>query len=240
MTELRRLAGGAAHRIASTLTRRRAVARRTHAESWKDPDVAAQMARLVATQLDRPEDVDPLRVFLEVADRLAADPTLPTPIRFLEHGCGVGHYAELLERRHPGRFAYTGADFSPAMIATATRERAAGTFVVDDLLDSALDLDRFDVVCASALVDVLPEWERPLRILLGAGAPIVFLHRQRVTEGRSRVDVVPGYAGQTTYATYVAMEDLERMVAASGRVVGEVLEVSGPVRSFVLRRATAT
>lgn len=230
----------AAERLRATVRDRRAVARRTHEQSWKAPDVAAQMAALVAGQLDEPEAVDPLRVFLTVADALAADPRFAgAPIRFLEHGCGVGHYATLLERRHPGRFAYTGADFSEAMIETARRERPTGTFVVDDLLDSRLDLGAFDVVCASALVDVLPEWRRPLELLLAAPAPVVFLHRQRIAQGASHVDVAPGYEGQRTYATYIAHADLERLAAAHGRTITRELPVSGPVWSIVFERQDA-
>jgi SAM-dependent methyltransferase len=230
----------AAIRARTALTSRRAVAQRSYEQSWRDPDVAAQMARLVGGQLDDPEAIDPLRVFLAVADELAADPRFAgAPIRFLEHGCGVGHYATLLERRHPGRFAYTGADYSEAMIETARRERDTGTFVVDDLLDSKLDLGAFDVVCASALIDVLPEWRRPLELLLAAPAPIVFLHRQRVATGASHVDVAPGYEGQRTYATYVARDDLERLAADHQRTISTELPVSGPVWSFVFQRAGA-
>jgi SAM-dependent methyltransferase len=224
-------------RALRTLRSRRAVAGRTHVDSWKRPEVAAQMLALNREELAHPDDVAPYRTFLALVDELCADPALPVPARFLEYGCGVGHYAALLERRHPGRFAYTGADYAPEMVRTARRQRPDATFVVDDVFAMRLDLDAFDVVCPSCIIDVLPEWEAPLERFLGCAAPFVLLHRQRVGDQPSRVDVAPGYEGQTTYRTYVNRTQLAERVRAAGRTIARELVVSGDVRSYLLPRA---
>ena len=113
----------------------------------------------------------------------------------LDFGCGVGHYSELLERRFPGRFEYTGCDYSLAMVEAARREWGDRRFVTNDLFANTLDLGNFDLVVASALVDITEDYERALDVLLGSSVPYVLLHRQQVTDGQSRVKIVPGYDG---------------------------------------------
>ena len=76
--------------------------------------VATWPARCVSSptqQLEDPTSVPPYRAFLEAVDYALVELPLPEPARFLDFGCGVGHYSELLERRYPGRFVYTGCDY---------------------------------------------------------------------------------------------------------------------------------
>jgi hypothetical protein len=207
-----------------------------HRESWKSPAVARQMDDLAEQQLGSPEDVAPYRTFVEAIGALLREQPLPEPARLLDFGCGVGHYSELLERYFPGRFAYTGCDFSEPMIEAARARWPDREFLVDDLFENDLDLGSFDVLVAGALIDVLDEWERALNVLLGSGADYVLLHRQQVTEDDSHVEVVGGYTGQLTYRTYVTRGELLAIGTRNGcELVGE-LEVDGPVRTFLFRR----
>src|SRR5262249_2987410 len=147
-------------------------------------------------------------------------------------GCGVGHYSELLERRFPGRFEYTGCDYSEAMIEAARREWGGRHFLTNDLFANALDLGTFDLVVAGALVDITEDYERALDVLLGSAAPYVLLHRQQLTDGASRVEVVPGYAGQTTYRSYLNRADLERIATGHGRSILSSFQVQDDIHSF--------
>jgi SAM-dependent methyltransferase len=209
----------------------RALRRLARSRGWNSPSVARQMRALTDAQLARPESVPPLRVFLEAVTELGAV-DLPTPARFLDVGCGVGHYADLLDER----FEYTGADSAPAMVEAARAARPGRRFVVGDVLDPAFDLDSYDVVCASALLDVLPDPHAALERLLASAAPVVLLHRQRVTAGPSHVGRAPGYEGQTTYRTVLNRAELEQAVARYGRRILRVLPVEGEVESFVIVR----
>ncbi len=222
-------------RAIASAARRRALPR-SHRESWKSPAVAEQMGSLAEQQLASPEQVDPYRAFLEAIDRLLAEERLPRPARLLDFGCGVGHYSELLQRSHPGRFAYTGCDFSQAMIATARARWPERDFVVNDLFANELDLAGYDVIVAGALVDVIDEWEDALDILLGSGAPYVLLHRQQITEESSHVDVVGGYSGQLTYRTYVTRGELLAVATRNGCELAAEVEVDGDIRTFLFRR----
>jgi Methyltransferase domain len=204
--------------------------------SWRDDDVARQMLALTETQLRAPESVLPYTAFRELVAPLLSDPRFPNPARLLDIGAGAGAYGELIERWWPGRFEYVGADYSAEILAVARERWPARTFVRKDILEPGA-LDGYDVVLASALLDVLPEVEPGLGALLGSDARWVALHRQRIDERRSRVEVAAGYHGQHTYRTYVTRAELESAAARYGRIIsGEVL-VDGDVHSFLLERS---
>jgi SAM-dependent methyltransferase len=241
----RALAREAAGRVARTWLRRAYATaarlkprrRADHSQSWKREDVALQMRALARHQLEDPPSVPPYRAFLEAVDYALAELPLPEPARFLDFGCGVGHYSELLERRYPGRFDYTGCDYSPAMVEAARAEWPGRTFVVNDLFANTLDLASFDLVVASALVDIAEDYERALDALLGSPARFVLLHRQQLTDGPSRAEVVPGYSGQTTYRSYLNRADLERIASRHGRVILNEFQVDGDIHSFMFGEA---
>lgn len=225
---------------AGGVKRRLRGSRQDHAESWKADDVAEQMLELAREQLRDPDSVPPYRAFLEAIEWTLAELPLPDPARLLDFGCGVGHYSELLERRLPGRFEYTGCDYSQAMVEAA---RAAWggdrRFLTNDLFANTLDLGTFDLVVASALVDITEDYEQALDVLLGSAASYVLLHRQQVTGGASRVEVVPGYAGQMTYRSYLNRADLERIAATHGRSILASFEVQDDIHSFLFGRASS-
>jgi SAM-dependent methyltransferase len=222
---------------------RRALARnersKNHKESWKAEDVAQQMLQLARTQLEDPDSVAPYRAFFAALDYALAELPLPQPARLLDLGCGVGHYSELLERRYPARFDYTGSDYSEAMIEAARNEWSGRRFVVDDLFAPSLDLGAFDLIFAGALVDITEEYEHALDILLGSAAPFLLLHRQQLTDGRSRVEVVPGYSGQTTYRSYLNRGDLDRIASRHGRSILASFHVEDDIHSFLFGKVVA-
>jgi SAM-dependent methyltransferase len=213
-----------------------AVRRRRHRDSWRSPEVAAQMSTLAASELRDPDRVAPYRTFLESVETLLSEFPVPQPAALLDVGCGTGHYSELLERAFPGRFTYRGCDYSAAMIEEARRLWPERDFFRCDPFSEPAALEGYDVLLASALIDVLPEYDRPLEVLLAASAPYVLVHRQRITPGRSRVEVSPGYSGQTTYRVLLNLDDLSRTAARLGRVVARSFHVERDLYSFLLAK----
>ena len=137
------------------------------------------------------------------------------PASLLDIGCGVGGYAQLLERYAPGRFEYVGGDESDEILAAARARLPGLWFERRDLFEPG-SVDGFDVVLAAALLDVLPDSERALETLLCADARWVVLHRQRI--GAPRVAVVSGYRGQRTTESTISRDQLvpwRRCTAAS-------------------------
>ena len=203
-------------------------------DSWNSPDVAAQMLELTNAQLEHPDDVAPYRSFRVLLDVLVREEGLPEPATFLDIGCGVGAYGELLHRWAPGGFEYVGADFADEVVAAAQARWPTRQFVRRDVHEEHA-LDGFDVVFASALLDVLPDYEAVLESLCAADARWVVLHRQRIGR-REQVEIVPGYHGQRTYRSTVTSEQLERIAARHGRRISASVPVEGDVHSFLLVR----
>jgi SAM-dependent methyltransferase len=203
-------------------------------DSWHSSDVAAQMLELTNAQLEHPDGVAPYRSFRLLLDVLVRQEGLPMPATFLDIGCGVGAYGELLDRWAPGRFEYVGADFAEEVVAAAQARWPSRRFIRRDVHEENA-LDGFDVVFASALLDVLPDYEAVLESLCAADARWVVLHRQRIGS-RQRVEIVPGYRGQRTYRSTVTPEQLERLAARHGRRISASVQVDGDVHSFLLAR----
>jgi SAM-dependent methyltransferase len=213
-----------------------AVGLRRYRDTWKNRDVALQMRDLARSQLEDPLSAAPYRVFIESITWLLDAYRMPQPARLLDFGCGTGHYSALLDHYFPGRFSYLGCDYAREMIDVAREEWPGREFVVNDLFANTLDLDSFDVICASALVDVLTDYERALDVLLSPATPYVLLHRQQITAAASHAEVAGGYRGQLTYRSYLRREDLERVAARHGRTIARVMPVDGNVFTLLFVR----
>jgi hypothetical protein len=215
--------------------------RTKYADTWKDPDVAEQMLALVRTQLADPLASSPFRVFHDALQDVLRDEDLPQPAGLLELGAGVGHYGVLVRELFGDRFAYTGADYAEELVRAGRRAWPEIDLVVDDLFATGLDWGAYDVVAANCVVDVLAEYERALELVLACRAPVVILHRQRMTRGRSYARSDPGYEGQVTYRSYLNRGHLERLVAAHGRRIShEHVLPEGVHHTFVLPLADRT
>jgi hypothetical protein len=107
---------------------------------------------------------------------------------------------------------------------------------VDDVFDSGIDYGDFDIVMASALVDVIEDFWTVVDILLAHTGEYLILHRQRVTAGPSFSKRAPGYDGQTTYATFLNRGELEKRARAHGMSIDKESVVSDGLHSFLLRK----
>jgi SAM-dependent methyltransferase len=202
--------------------------------SWNYPEVAVQMGELASEQLSRPESVAPFHAFRRILEALLADPRLPARPTWLDIGCGAGAYADLLEELGHGRFSYLGADYADAVVEVARQRAPRHRFERRDLFEPGA-LDGFDVVFASALLDVLPNPVEALDALLASNAPWVILHRQRIGS-RTRVAIAAGYRGQRTYRSVLTVPVLEEAARRHERVVARCFPVERSVRSFILER----
>ena len=122
------------------------------------------MVELTELQLRDPEAAAPYRAFLRLLPTILDDGALPSPASFLDIGCGASGYAELLER-YARAVEYVGADESEEILAAARARLPGVRFERRDLFEPGA-VDGFDVVLASALLDVLPKPEDALDALL--------------------------------------------------------------------------
>lgn len=100
----------------------------------------------------------------------------------LDVGCGVGAYAALIDEFFPG-VEYRGCDISPHMIEAARWEygicspRRKRRFFVSD----ALSLENgADIILASSLIEVCPNWRNVLRHLCSLRLKFLILNRVRL------------------------------------------------------------
>ena len=137
----------------------------------------------------------------------------------------------------PGRFEYVGADYSEAIArgrpASAGRR---GGFVRRDVHE-ARALDGFDVVFASALLDVLADYRarrsrRSAACGRAVGRPPPAAYRPAARRSRSS----PATAASTRTARTVTPEQLERRRRAARASVAASVHVEGDVQSFLLAR----
>jgi hypothetical protein len=201
-------------------------------DSWRSEDVARQMLELTNSQLGDPDVVPPYRAFRQVLAPVVDAPSLPRPATLLDIGAGMGAYGELVDRWWPGRFAYVGADSSEPILALARRRWPDRTFVHADLFDPGA-LNGYDVVMASAVIDVLADVDGALDALLRADARWVVLHRQRIGGKHPSVRVARGYRGQRTYSSFATVAQLQAAARRNGRTIVSDVGVDGDVRSFV-------
>jgi hypothetical protein len=204
-------------------------------DSWRNADVARQMVELTNSQLDDPEEVAPYKAFAELLRVLQAHPDFPRPAKLLDIGSGAGAYGELVDRWAPGAFAYTGADYSAEIVSAAQARWPDRRFEQRDLFSTGA-LDGFDVVLASAVLDVMADVGPALEALLSSDARWVILHRQRLDPVRTHVELTSGYRGQRTYASYLQEDELAAAADRHGRRIAASVVVDDGIRSFVLER----
>ena len=204
-------------------------------DSWNSPDVAAQMLELTNAQLEHPDDVAPYRVVPCPARRAPArGRDCRGRRRFSTSAAGWGRTASCSSAGRPAGSS-TSERTSPRRSSRRAQARwPSRRFVRRDVHEEHA-LDGFDVVFASALLDVLPDYEAVLESLVAADARWVLLHRQRIGR-RPRVEVVPGYRGQRTYRSTVTSSQLEELAARHGRRIVAAIPVEGDVHSFLLAR----
>jgi 2-polyprenyl-3-methyl-5-hydroxy-6-metoxy-1,4-benzoquinol methylase len=203
--------------------------------SWKDESVAQDQLKLVETQIDWPQLVPPYKIFVKVIRDILMQYMLPNPAMLLDIGCGVGHYGELIRRYLQRSFIYTGTDYSKYMIKAARETWPDyGTFIVDDIFHSSMRYYKFDILMASALVDVIDEFEKVLNILLSNTHKILILHRQRITEQESYSVVTKGYPGQETCRSFLNLADLLEKCKKYNLEVRKEVEVQEGIYTFVI------
>lgn len=100
---------------------------------------------------------------------------------FLDAGCGMGYYGELLARHYP-KMRYRAFDLSQSVIDEAKRawpERQHAFWVQDA---KTFDYSTSDIVLASSLLETMDDWIEGAKALCTA-KDIIILHRIRIHDG---------------------------------------------------------
>jgi SAM-dependent methyltransferase len=150
-------------------------------EGWLDPKAAEGQLLLVKEALEKPMWETPhFQAFLDMMKHIFGGCGCKSmSYSLLDVGCGVGAYAALVNRFFPA-IRYAGCDVSSHMIELAIQHFGMlGHFFVCD----ALGLDREgspDIILASSLIEVCPNWRNVLRHLCSLQSKFLILNRVRL------------------------------------------------------------
>ena len=171
-------------------------------EGWLSKEAAEGMRRLTKEEARQDSlDVAPYRVVLKMMRHIFGDGVPGSTTYLLDVGCGVGHYARLVDTFYP-LVSYCGCDISRDMIefARADHDHGEDRFFVCDATKLTVGAD---IILASSLMEVCGNWEEILAHLLSLDFQWLILHRVRVF----------GYAErpteQKTYQTIYGTEAIE-------------------------------
>ena len=152
-------------------------------EAWRAEDIPDLQSVVSDFQIKefRSGEIDPVFISLvRILERLSKE-RIAT---FLDVACATGYYKEVVESVL-GCTAYSGADYSRAMIDRAQAKYAGTPFSVQDATNLTFQDRSFDVVMLSGALEHIPYYEQAIQQLCRVSAKWVILHRLPVHAGES-------------------------------------------------------
>jgi trans-aconitate methyltransferase len=126
----------------------------------------------------------------------------------LDIGCGCGSFFKVCKDNLP-RLKYCGCDYSEDAINIAKKTWIDGCFFVKDIMDfTECDVDKYDVLYASAVLDVSPRGDEMLEKILSLGVSEVVLSRVKTTNEDSYYTSYKAYDTIETCAYYHNVKNL--------------------------------
>jgi SAM-dependent methyltransferase len=151
-------------------------ARKAQASSpgWLASRTVARQERAYATLIAAMKRGEPRLDFTVAADAVTAT-HLTTP-SLLEIGCGSGYYSDVFASLLPDGVAYTGIDYSAAMIARARRQYPAVRFEVADATRLPYNDARFDVAFNGVSLMHILDYATAIREMARVASRYCILH----------------------------------------------------------------
>ena len=152
-----------------------------HIDSWKNQSVFNQQLQLNLTQISSPNSYpEHWGVFLAYIKEIA-------PQSILDIGCGVGIFYKLLQNHNPN-IQYVGVDYSVEAIGIAKQQWGVDCFFEKDLWELDKDwISQFDLLYLGALLDVLPNGDEALELILSLKSQHILIGRIETTNEESGV-----------------------------------------------------
>ncbi|HWP40458.1 MAG TPA: class I SAM-dependent methyltransferase [Tepidisphaeraceae bacterium] len=207
-------------------------------ENFKDERFAAAQAANAQRELERfdGQNIESFRRGIDLVRNLPID-----DFSLLDIGCGVGLYGVLLRRYSGKRFDYAGCDFSPAMVAQATRLNPGCPISQADARHLYHMSKSFDVVWISALLEHVPEYEQVLAEAARVGRQYMLLHRLFLHGGKTqrqilttRADEYP-FEGFTYPRTIRNINEFDAELEKHGRIISRQAWSFDPARGLNLK-----
>jgi len=204
------------------------------AGNWKDeaiPDLQRSVADVQLSNLARGV-VDPVFASLAEALRRVEEPRFS----ILDAACASGYYSEVIRTLDDRPIAYTGCDYSAAMIDSARAHYPDLPFSVQDLTALTLADLSFDVVLLAGVLEHIPEYRRAIGESTRVAGRYVIVHRCPTTTGRVHERTIGTQYNITTPRTFFSLPLLRSEFSAAGFELIGTVEVY-PKRVSWRRRA---
>ena len=149
------------------------------ADRWKDEGTPSLQRQVAEVQLENLRNglVDP--VFAALGKALANIPL--TSFSLLDAACATGYYSEIIRHLDSREIAYTGCDYSPAMIETARTHYPNLSFSVQDITALGQPDRSYDVVLASGVLEHVPDFGKAIAQVCRVADAYVIVHRCPIT-----------------------------------------------------------
>jgi len=151
--------------------------------AWKSPDIPLQQRALVQQQLIemyRGNMPEPFKVLNDLLSPLALEGIL-----ILEIGCASGYYCEVLEYLLKRQIAYTGVDYSSAMIDMARDYYPETSFLVADGAKLPIADKTFRIVVSGCILLHTPNYTQHIAETARVAEQWIAVHRTPVCRTRS-------------------------------------------------------
>jgi SAM-dependent methyltransferase len=143
--------------------------------AWQSPEIPARQRALVEQELNGMYHGNPPLVYRVLADSLK--PFVQPGARVLEVGCASGYYLEVLEYMMGRQIAYTGVDYSEAMIALAKECYPRAAFFVADGACLPFGENHFEVVVSSSVLLHVTDYAQHVTEAARVASRLVIVHR---------------------------------------------------------------
>jgi len=145
-------------------------------EVWKSRDIPRAQYEIVKKELEDLRQGKPHAVWQTATDFLKT--IEGDDLTLLDVGCASGYFYEIFNTLLPGKFIYTGGDYSEAMLRLAERNYPDATFCGVDVRNIQFENQSFDVVFSSACLEhIKDDWKVGLQEMCRVAKKYVVLHK---------------------------------------------------------------
>ena len=150
--------------------------------AWKSPQIPDKQRGLVQQELGLMYKGKPPLVYQVLAEALR--PVIKNGNSILEIGCSSGYYYEVLAYLLRKRIAYTGVDYSKAMIALAKDYYPPINFHVADGARLPFKAEEFDIAISSCILLHVPNYPEHITEAARVAKRFIVVHRTPICRRR--------------------------------------------------------
>jgi ubiquinone/menaquinone biosynthesis C-methylase UbiE len=173
--------------------------------SWKNSEVFKKQLDFNLNELESPDTYpEHWKLSLAILEQVK-------PSSILDVGCGCGSFYKVCKDNIP-TVNYFGCDYSEDAISLAKETWNSDNFFVRDATElNEDDAKKYDLLYASALMDVSPDGDSMLKHILSLGFDRILFSRVKMTNEESYYETYNAYDEIETCAYYHNVENLIKL-----------------------------